>query len=74
MTNLRTAYQLFLDSKWIQIRTVFYVSPSFIIVTGPTYFSPRFLSLSLTMAPYASLSLSLGHYRGESPFITPIHP
>ena len=59
MTNLRTIYQLFLDSKRIQIRSKFYVGPSFITVTGPTNlyaFSP--FSLSLKIILDASLSLS----------------
>ena len=59
MTNLRTTYQLFLDSKRIQIRTEFYVGPSFITVTGPTNLCllPVF-SLSKNYSRRFSLSLS----------------
>jgi hypothetical protein len=62
MTNLKTAYQLFLDSKRIQIRTEFYVGPNFITVTGPTNlyaFSPCSLSLSENYSRRFSLSLFL---------------
>ena len=64
IANLRTTNSLFLNPNWIQIRTIFIWVPDLLPLLGPLIF----LLFSLS-PPDASLSLSLGYYRGQSPSI-----
>ena len=64
MANLRTANSLLLNPNWIQIRTIFMWVPDLLSLLDPLIFLPFSLSPS-----DASLSLSLGHYRRQSPSI-----
>ena len=77
MANLRTAYQLFLNSMRIQIRTEFYVSPNFITVTGPTNlyaFSSFSLSLKIILDFSLSLFLSAIKEKGSAPSLSHAYP
>ena len=75
MANLRTAYQLFLNSMRIQIRTEFYVGPNFI--TGPTNlyaFSSFSLSLKIILDSSLSLFLSAIKEKGSAPSLSHAYP